>query len=89
MGRDGSLGLYEGSMSPKAKKLWSAKMASRGNAQSEYEMVYTGRKLFLTKDGKVGVFRTILWTILQKTLLKVDRNPNPLLPRVTATVSPI
>lgn len=62
LGRDGSLGLYDGS-SPhkrKAKKLWSAEMASKGKAQSEYELVYTGSKVFLNRDGKVGVLRTIL-----------------------------
>lgn len=46
--------MYEGSR-PHARttKLWSASVNFKGNAQSVYELAYTGDNIILHEDGKV------------------------------------
>lgn len=56
LGRDGSVGVY-GGKSPYAQKakLWTAGTAAKGGATgSSYELVYSGDRVVLNKDGKVG-----------------------------------
>ncbi|CAM9792723.1 unnamed protein product [Pylaiella littoralis] len=55
LGRDGSVGVY-GGKSPYAQKakLWNAGTGAKGGATgSLYELVYSGDRVVLNKDGKV------------------------------------
>ncbi|CAM9543276.1 unnamed protein product [Ascophyllum nodosum] len=74
LSRDGSLGVYEGS-GPHARetKLWSAGSGSKGNVQSVHELVYTGYKIILNKNGKMR------WVSPVKALPK-DLQPWPFRP---------
>ena len=54
LSRDGSLGMYEGSRpNTRTNKLWSASVNFKGNAQSVYELAYTGDNIILNEDGNV------------------------------------
>ncbi|CAM9220482.1 unnamed protein product [Scytosiphon promiscuus] len=66
LGRDGSLGVY-GGKSPYAQKavLWTAGTAAKGGAtDSLYELVYSGDRVVLNKNGKVK------WSASVKSLPK-------------------
>eukprot|EP00752_Nemacystus_decipiens_P012405 g10992.t1 len=80
LGRDGSLGVY-GGKSPYAQKakLWTAGTAAKGGATgSSYELLYSGDRVVLNKDGKVK------WSAAVKSLPK---NMQPHMPP-TATAQP-
>ncbi|CBJ26712.1 expressed unknown protein [Ectocarpus siliculosus] len=74
LGRDGSLGVY-GGKSPYAQKakLWTAGTGAKGGGGKEafYELVYTGDRVVLNKDGKVK------WSSSVKSLPK-NMRPWPL-----------
>lgn len=58
LGRDGSLGVYEG-RAPDARKakLWAAGTGSKSPTESSFELVYSGDRVSLLRDGKVGLRR--------------------------------
>ncbi|CAM9206646.1 unnamed protein product, partial [Laminaria digitata] len=55
LGRDGSLGVYEG-RAPDARKgkLWTAGTGSKSPTESSFELVYSGDRVSLHKNGKVS-----------------------------------
>eukprot|EP00904_Undaria_pinnatifida_P006208 jgi/Undpi1/2717/HiC_scaffold_14.g06095.m1 len=53
LGRDGSLGMYGGrAPDERTAKIWTAGTGSKGSTESAFELVYSGERVSLHKDGK-------------------------------------